>query len=555
MSEVFRVALAQLNPTVGALNGNVDQIKQTVHSLQDREVDYVVFPELFLSGYPVQDLVSKKSFVQDCMEHLKELASWNDGYSTIGVGCPWMIDEKVYNCFFVLSKGEIQATIQKHHLPNTEVFDEIRQFTSGPISGPYRIGDVRVGTPICEDAWYEDVCETLEESGAEILIVPNGSPYERNKLDKRFNRMVARVIETGLPLVYINMVGGQDDQVFDGGSFTLNRGGRLASQLPLFDEMVEIVEFQKTNEGWEAQTGELALNPDEDEQDYRAIVEGVRNYIQKSGFSKVVLGLSGGIDSALVATLAVDAIGAENTRCVMLPSPFTSSESNSDALELIGNLNCKIEEIQIEPIMGQVLNSLEPIFAGRPRDLTEENIQSRIRGLLLMALSNKFGEILLTTGNKSEVAVGYSTIYGDMAGGYNPIKDLYKTKVNKLSQWRNENYRKWMRGSGGEVIPPQIISKPPTAELRENQKDTDSLPPYEVLDQILEMLIDRDQSVSEVVSKGFDLELVRRVEQLIYRSEYKRFQSAPGVRLTGRALWLDRRYPIVNQWRDSTDQV
>lgn len=555
MSEVFRVALAQLNPTVGALNGNVDQIKQTVLSLKDREVDYIVFPELFLSGYPVQDLVSKKSFVQDCMEHLKELASWNDGYSTIGVGCPWMIEEKVYNCFFVLSKGEIRATIQKHHLPNTEVFDEIRQFTSGPISGPYRIGDVRVGTPICEDAWYDDVCETLEESGAEILIVPNGSPYERNKLDKRFNRMVARVIETGLPLVYINMVGGQDDQVFDGGSFILNRGGRLASQLPLFDEIIEIVEFQKTHEGWEAQTGELALIPDEDEQDYRAIVEGVRNYIQKSGFSKVVLGLSGGIDSALVAALAVDAIGAENTRCVMLPSPFTSTESNSDALELAGNLNCRIEEIQIEPIMGQVLNSLEPIFAGRPRDLTEENIQSRIRGLLLMALSNKFGEILLTTGNKSEVAVGYSTIYGDMAGGYNPIKDLYKTKVNKLCQWRNENYRKWMRGSGGEVIPPQIISKPPTAELRENQKDTDSLPPYEVLDQILEMLIDRDQSVSEVVSKGFDLELVRRVEQLIYRSEYKRFQSAPGVRLTGRALWLDRRYPIVNQWRDSTDQV
>ncbi|MYJ86096.1 MAG: NAD+ synthase [Rhodobacteraceae bacterium] len=555
MSEVFRVALAQLNPTVGALNGNVDQIKQTVLSLQDREVDYIVFPELFLSGYPVQDLVSKKSFVQDCMEHLKELASWNDEYSTIGVGCPWMIDEKVYNCFFVLSKGEIQATIQKHHLPNTEVFDEIRQFTSGPISGPYRIGDVRVGTPICEDAWYEDVCETLEESGAEILIVPNGSPYERNKLDKRFNRMVARVIETGLPLVYINMVGGQDDQVFDGGSFTLNKGGRLASQLSLFDEMVEIVEFQKTIEGWEAQTGELALIPDEDEQDYRAIVEGVRNYIQKSGFSKVVLGLSGGIDSALVATLAVDAIGAENTRCVMLPSPFTSSESNSDALELAAKLNCRIEEIQIEPIMGQVLNSLEPIFAGRPRDLTEENIQSRIRGLLLMAISNKFGEILLTTGNKSEVAVGYSTIYGDMAGGYNPIKDLYKTKVNKLCQWRNENYRNWMKGSGGEVIPPQIISKPPTAELRENQKDTDSLPPYEVLDQILEMLIDRDKSVSEVVSKGFDLELVQRVEQLIYRSEYKRFQSAPGVRLTGRALWLDRRYPIVNQWRDSTDQV
>lgn len=550
MSERFRVALAQLNPTVGALKGNVEQIKQTVRSLQDQSVDFIVFPELFLSGYPLQDLVTKKSFVQDCMEHLKELARWNTGNSTIGVGCPWIINEDVYNCFFVLSNGEIQAIVQKHHLPYMEVFDEIRQFKSGPISGPYSVGNVRVGTPICEDAWFEDVAETLVESGAEILIVPNGSPYERNKLDTRFNLMVARVVETDLPLVYLNLVGGQDDQVFDGGSFALNKGGKLVSQFPLFDEHVEIVEFQKTPGGWEALESNLALIPEEVEQDYRAIVEGIRNYIHKSGFSKVVLGLSGGIDSALVATIAVDAIGPENTRCVLLPSPFTSSQSTTDALELVGNLKCKIEEIQIESIMEQVLNSLSPIFADRPPDLTEENIQSRIRGMLLMAISNKFGEILLTTGNKSEVAVGYTTIYGDMAGGYNPIKDLYKTKLKKLCQWRNLHFRNWMKGTSGQVIPPQIISKPPTAELRENQKDTDSLPPYEILDQILEMLIDNDLSLREVVEKGFDLELVQKVEQLIYRSEYKRFQSAPGVRLTGRALWLDRRYPIVNQWRD-----
>ncbi len=550
MSEQFRVALAQLNPTVGALKGNVDQIKHTVDSLQDKKVDYIVFPELFLSGYPVQDLVTKKSFVLDCMEHLKELVTWNTGNATIGVGCPWLIEEDVYNCFLVLSGGKIQAIIQKHHLPNTEVFDEIRQFKSGSISGPYRIGNVRVGTPICEDAWFEDVCETLEESGAELLIVPNGSPYERNKLDRRFNKMVARVVETGLPLVYLNLVGGQDDQVFDGGSFTLNPGGVLAMQFPLFDEMVEIVEFRKTPTGWKALESNFALVPKEEEQDYRAIVEGVRNYICKSGFSKVVLGLSGGIDSALVATIAVDAIGPENTRCVLLPSPFTSSQSTTDALELVRNLNCKIEEVPIESIMEQVLNSLQPIFGDRPPDLTEENIQSRIRGMLLMAISNKFGEILLTTGNKSEVAVGYTTIYGDMAGGYNPIKDLYKTKVIQLCRWRNTNFRSWMKGISGEVIPSQIISKPPTAELRENQKDTDSLPSYEILDQVLEMLIDKDFSVTEVAAKGFDLELVQKIEQLIYRSEYKRFQSAPGVRLTGRALWLDRRYPIVNHWRD-----
>ena len=550
MSELFRVALAQLNPTVGDLKGNADQIKQTVQSLRGQNVDYIVFPELFLSGYPLQDLVTKRSFVQDCMEHLKELASWNTGNSTIGVGSPWIIDNDVFNCFFALSNGEIQVMVQKHHLPNKEVFDEVRQFKSGPISGPYRVGNIRVGTPICEDAWFEDVAETLVESGAEIIIVPNGSPYERNKLDRRFNLMVARVVETELPLVYLNLVGGQDDQVFDGGSFTLNRGGNLVSQFPLFDEHVEIIEFQKTPAGWEAQESNLALIPEEVEQDYRAIVEGVRNYIHKSGFTKVVLGLSGGIDSALVATLAVDAIGPQNTRCVLLPSPFTSTQSTTDALEIVDNLNCKIEEIQIEPIMEQVLKSLDPIFSDRPPDLTEENIQSRIRGMLLMAISNKFGEILLTTGNKSEVAVGYTTIYGDMAGGYNPIKDLYKTNLKKLCQWRNLNFRTWMKGSSGQVIPPQIISKPPTAELRENQKDTDSLPPYEILDQILEMLIDHDLSVSEVVEEGFDLEIVKKIEQLIYRSEYKRFQSAPGVRLTGRALWLDRRYPIVNQWRD-----
>jgi NAD+ synthase len=362
--------------------------------------------------------------------------------------------------------------------------------------------------------------------------------------------MVARVVETGLPLVYLNMLGGQDDQVFDGGSFVLNPGGGLAVQLPLFEEVVAHVDFDATAAGWRARPGALARHPDPIEQAYRAMAVGLGDYLAKTGFGRVLLGLSGGVDSALVAAVAVDALGAESVRCVMLPSEFTSAESLEDAAAVARALGCRLDELSIEPARAAVSGTLAPLFAGHGEDVTEENVQSRLRGLLLMAVSNKFGEMLLTTGNKSEIAVGYATIYGDMAGGYNPIKDLYKMRVFEACRWRNANHRPWMRGPAGEVIPPRVIEKPPSAELRAGQRDEDSLPPYPVLDQILERLIEGDQSVADVVAAGFDRATVKRVERLIYLSEYKRFQSAPGARLTNKAFWLDRRYPIVNRWRD-----
>jgi NAD+ synthase len=440
--------------------------------------------------------------------------------------------------------------VLKHHLPNDDVFDEKRVYDTGPITGPYRVGPLRIGTPICEDAWFEDVAEAVAESGAQLLLVPNGSPYARAKQDVRQSLMVARSFETGLPVVYLNLAGGQDDQVFDGASFVLNPRGHLAVQMPFLEEGLAHVDFEETAEGWRAVEGEKARLPDTWEADYRVMVVALRDYLGKSGFCRILLGLSGGIDSAIVATIAADAIGPENVRCVMLPSEFTTAQSLEDAAEVAARLGCRLDTVPITGPFAAVKEALAPLFAGQPEDLTEENMQSRLRGLTLMALSNKFGEMLLTTGNKSEVAVGYATIYGDMAGGYNPIKDLYKTRVFETCRWRNANHRPWMKGPAEEVIPPSIIEKPPSAELRPDQKDEDSLPPYEVLDAILEMLVDGDRSVAEIVAAGHDHETVRRVEQLVYTSEWKRFQSAPGARLTGRAFWLDRRYPIVNRWRD-----
>lgn len=390
----------------------------------------------------------------------------------------------------------------------------------------------------------------MAESGADLLMIPNGSPYYSGKFDRRINHMVSRVIETGLPLVYLNMVGGQDDQIFDGGSFVLNPGGKMVVRMPLFDEAYTEVYFEQTPDGWRALEGEIADHPSLAEQEYRAMVEGLRDYMRKTGFSKVILGLSGGVDSAIVATIAADALGPENVHCVMMPSEYTSQESLDDAAEVAKSLGCRLDNISISEGREAITKTLAPLFEGLKADLTEENIQSRLRGLLLMAMSNKYGSMLLTTGNKSEVAVGYATIYGDMAGGYNPIKDLYKTRVFATCRWRNDNYASWMKGPKGAVIPVNIIEKPPTAELRENQKDEDSLPPYDILDGILTMLMEGDASVADCVAAGYDRDTVKKVEHLLYISEYKRFQSAPGPRLTKRAFWLDRRYPIANRWRD-----
>jgi len=550
MSSRFRVTLAQLNPVMGDLKGNAAQARAAWEEGRAAGADLVALPEMFITGYNTQDLVMKPAFQIDAMEAVKALAAEVADGPALAIGGPWVEGDQLFNAYFILKGGKIASRMLKHNLPNELVFDEVRIFDSGPLGGPYSVGNTRIGSPICEDAWHEEVAETLAETGAEFLLVPNGSPYYRNKHDVRLTHMVARVVETGLPLIYLNMVGGQDDQVFDGASFGLNPGGELAFQMPQFDEAITHVDLERGADGWRILPGEEHVHASDWEQDYRVMVLSLRDYLRKSGFSKVLLGLSGGIDSALVAAIAVDAIGAENVRCVMLPSEYTSRESLEDAEAVAKALGCHYDYVPIAEGRAAITNTLAPLFEGRKPDLTEENIQSRLRGLLLMAMSNKFGEMLLTTGNKSEVAVGYATIYGDMAGGYNPIKDLYKTRVFETCRWRNANHRPWMKGPEGEVITPRVIDKPPSAELRADQKDSDSLPDYPELDAILDILVDKDGSIADCIAAGFDRATAKRVEHLVYISEYKRFQSAPGARLTKRAFWLDRRYPIVNRWRD-----
>ena len=550
MTDRFRLTLAQLNPVLGDIDGNIAKARAAWDSARAEGADMVAFPEMFVTGYNTQDLVLKPAFHQAAIAAIQALATQCAEGPAIGIGGPALEAGKLHNAYYILQGGQFSAQVHKHHLPNYHVFDEERLFQPGDVTGPYVVAGVRIGSPICEDAWFEDVAETLAETGAEFLLVPNGSPYFRQKLGVRHQMMVSRVVETGLPLIYLNMVGGQDDQVFDGGSFALNRGGALAVQMPLFDEALQTIDLTRTADGWQVAQGPRAPIPDVCEQDYRAMVEGLRDYMAKTGFTQALLGLSGGIDSALVALIAADALGAENLRCVMLPSEYTSADSLQDAQDLAKNLGCVYDFVPITQGRDAITQTLAPLFAGKAPDLTEENIQSRLRGLLLMALSNKFGQMLLTTGNKSEVAVGYATIYGDMNGGYNPIKDLYKTRVFEMCRWRNANHRPWMQGPDGAPIPERIITKPPSAELRPDQKDEDSLPPYEVLDAILELLVDGDASVADCVAAGFDRDTVKRVEHLLYISEYKRFQSAPGTRLSQRAFWLDRRYPIANRWRD-----
>ncbi len=552
MSDHFRLTLAQLNPTVGDLAGNAAKARAAWEEGRAAKADLVALPELFITGYNAQDLVTKPAFHQAAMAEIDALAEACAEGPALAIGGPWVEDGQLFNAYFICARGRVMTRVLKHHLPNETVFDEVRVFDSGMVAGPYAVGNTRVGSPICEDAWHVDVAETLAETGAEFLLVPNGSPYYRGKFDTRLNHMVSRVVETGLPLIYLNMVGGQDDQVFDGGSFVLNPGGQMPVKLPVFDTCIAHVDLHRTSEGWRCAEGPLDSHPDAWEQDYRVMVEALRDYMGKTGFSKVLLGMSGGIDSALVATIAVDALGAGNVRCVMLPSEYTSSDSLEDAEACAKALGAAYDYVPISGPRAAVTEALGPLFEGLAPDITEENIQSRLRGLLLMALSNKFGEMLLTTGNKSEVAVGYATIYGDMSGGYNPIKDLYKTRVFETCRWRNTHHRDWMSGPDGEVIPDRIITKPPSAELREDQKDSDSLPDYPVLDALLDILVDQDGSIADCVAAGYDRADAKRVEHLLYISEYKRFQSAPGARLTKRAFWLDRRYPIVNRWRDSS---
>ena len=540
MTDHLTIALAQLNPTVGAVSANLAKAKSELEKLQG--VDLVVFPELYISGYPPEDLVLRPSFVAACKAAVEELAREFSSGPAILMGLPWREGEKLHNAVALLQNGRIETLRFKYDLPNYGVFDEKRVFQPGPAPGPINFKGVRIGVPICEDIWTAEVCETLHETGAEILLSPNGSPFERNKDDVRLNLSVARVTETGLPLAYLNQVGGQDELVFDGASFVLNADRSLALQMPMFEEAVAVTEWHRQAHGqWRMAQGAVAKLPENEEEAWQACVLGLRDYVNKNRFPGVVLGLSGGIDSAVVAAMAVDALGQSRVHCVMLPYAYTSKDSLVDAEECARLLGVRYDVVPIkEPVEG-FLSTLGPLFAGSNSGVTEENLQSRSRGVILMAISNKFGAMVLTTGNKSEMSVGYATLYGDMNGGFNPIKDIYKTEVYRLAAWRNTQ---------GQVIPERIITKAPTAELRENQKDQDSLPPYEVLDDILAGLVEREQPVAKIVARGHDVALVKRIQHLLFVAEYKRRQSAPGVKITRKNFGRDRRYPITNGWRD-----
>jgi NAD+ synthase len=545
------IAAAQLNPAVGDIAGNTEKARRARRDAAAAGADIVVFPELFIAGYPPEDLVLKPAFQAACRSAVETLARETaDGGPALLIGTPWLEDGKVYNAVCLLDGGKISGVRFKVDLPNYGVFDEKRVFAVGPMPGPLNFKGIRIGAPICEDMWGSDVTECLAETGAEILLVPNGSPYHHGKEDIRLNLAVARVTETGLPLVYVNQVGGQDELVFDGSSFALNADRSLAFHLSSFLETVQVTHWKRENGTWRCADGPKVKVIEGDEADYAACVLGLRDYVDKNGFPGVVLGLSGGIDSSLVAAMAVDALGAKRVHGLLMPYKFTSQASLDDAAALAKSLGIKCDTVPIESAVEGLEESLAGLFKGMPRDTTEENIQARARGIILMSVSNKFGSMVLTTGNKSEMSVGYATLYGDMNGGFNPVKDLYKTEVYRLSRLRNRWKPERALGPDGAVIPESAITKAPTAELRENQKDQDSLPPYDVLDSILERLVEREESVHEIAAAGFDAETVKRVERMLHVAEYKRRQAAPGVKVTLKNFGRDRRYPITNRFRD-----
>ena len=551
MPEPIAIALAQLDPTVGDVDGNIERIRGARAEAAAAGADLLVTGELMVSGYPPEDLVLKPAFLDHIEMQVRAFAKeTGDGGPAVILGAPWRADGALYNAALLLADGEISTHRFKHELPTYGVFDEDRVFSAGPPPGPIAFRGARLGVMVCEDMWESDVTECLEESGADILVVINGSPFEIDKPDQRLNLAVARVTESGLPLIYVNLVGGQDELVFDGGSFVLDGDRSLRVQARRFEEQIVVTTWQENGDGWHCEAGTIEKSGDDVEADnasiYHAMVLGLRDYVNKNRFPGVILGLSGGIDSALSAAVAVDALGADRVHCVMMPSPYTSKDSLEDAAECAGLLGIAYDTVTIEPAMGAFDAMLAEMFKDRDADTTEENIQARTRGLIVMAISNKFGYMPLTTGNKSEMSVGYATLYGDMCGGYSVLKDAYKTTVYAVSRWRNQADPEWAKGPAGRVIPERIITKAPTAELKPDQTDQDTLPPYNELDDILKHLIEGEQALDDIVARGHKPEVVRRVWHMLDRAEYKRRQAPPGVKISSRAFGRDRRYPITN---------
>lgn len=560
MTDRLIITMAQLNQKMGALGENANAMlavraKAMADAPDDAQPDLIIYPELQLIGYPPEDLVLKPALIRRAAEELERLAqATDDGGPAMLVGSVFMDGDNLYNGVAILDGGAIADVRFKHELPNYGTFDELRLFKQGPLPRPVEFRGVSLGLPICEDGWLPKVPRHLAEQGAEILISVNGSPYEIAKDDHREMEVFrSRTKETGLPLLFLNRVGGQDELVFDGCSFVLNANGQTVHRLPDWEEHIRTTVWERGENGWACAncsgSDSLASWDHHPTDIYNAMIVGLRDYVNRNGFPGVVLGLSGGIDSALSAAVAVDALGADRVWCVMMPSRFTSQESLDDAEACARMLGTRLDTIAINPAVEGFDAMLEDSFADSQVDITEENIQSRIRGVTLMALSNKFGHMLLTTGNKSEMSVGYATIYGDMAGGYSVLKDAYKLTVFDLSRWRNTNKPSLGLGPDGPVMPDNVVTKPPSAELRPDQKDSDSLPDYEVLDPMLHGLIEKEQSVDELVAEGFDRDTLTRIERLLYIAEYKRRQSPPGVKLGSRNFGRDRRYPITNAFR------
>lgn len=553
MTDRLRIALAQLNPKVGDLPGNLALARQALADAVAAKADILLLSELFLTGYFPDDLLYKPKFVADAMQAARDLVADTAGTDVVLVlPTVWLEKTGLHNAVLVAENGQIIATRLKRELPNSDVFYEKRYFVAGPLTTPVMIKGVPIGIPICEDIWHPSVCEHLAMRGAEIMLCPNGSPYWTNKQHVRKDLVRARVAEDDVPMLYLNQVGGQDELVFDGASFGIEPGNRLVFQGKSFATDFIVSDWVRGDNGWTCDGGEVTELTTTDEAPWLACVLGLRDYVRKNGFKQVVLGLSGGIDSAVVAAMAVDALGAENVHCIMLPYRYTTEASLKDAKDCAERLGVRYDIVAIGDPVDGALAGLAPIFGDRPADLAEENIQSRMRGVVLMGVSNKLGSMLLTTGNKSEMGVGYATIYGDMNGGYNPLKDMFKMEVYRLAAWRNSHVPGDCMGPAGEVIPQAIIDKAPSAELRPDQKDQDSLPPYPVLDAILTGLVEDDLSIAEIVAQGHDLALVERIERLINLAEYKRRQSAPGPKLTVKAFGLGRRYPITNGYKDRT---